>query len=96
MSSLRRIIEIHAPQKPLCFDTRKAWIEYLESAQVSRKAPKSRPFVDARYRPDFNFCIDCSTQWSQRMKLADRCTPRTYIAEASARAAAQERAEHAA
>lgn len=75
-----KLIAIHAPPAPKCFDTRSIWIEYLVSAQQAAVGSKVRPFVDGKYRTDFPFCQDCRAAHSHAMYVAGRCDWRGYIA----------------
>ena len=80
-----KLIAIHAPPAPKCFDTRSIWIEYLHSAQQSaagggRTSNAIKPFVDGRYSPEYPFCRDCSARHAHAMTRAGRCDHKGYVA----------------
>lgn len=64
-----------APKAPPCFSTPHQWSEYLSQAQQHKRDAR-RPFNgNGDYRPEFNFCGDCTTGHSGDMKAAGRCQP---------------------
>lgn len=63
-----------APPTPACFPARLQWAEYLAECQ-NDKNPNARPFVGARYRPEFSFCRDCTPEHRTAMVCADKCKP---------------------
>jgi hypothetical protein len=81
----RRVIFLKAPPAPRCFESRSQWVEFLSSAQA---AGKVLPFKGGEYRPEFQFCSDCSAQHAHAMHLQGRCDPNTYRANLMATAPA--------
>lgn len=84
-----KLIAIHAPPAPKCFETRDIWVEYLASADqaVVGKQPKRNdsrasawPFVDGKYNPHFAFCSDCPAKHAHAMFVAKRCDFKAYVA----------------
>lgn len=73
----RSVIWLKAPPAPRCFESRSLWVEFLDSAQ---SAGKVLPFKNGEYRPDFQFCSDCSAQHAHEMHLQGRCNPKAYRA----------------
>ena len=63
-----------APPTPACFASRTAWSEFLFSAQQAY--PK--PFVKGVFRPSFNFCSDCPSDFKAGMAAANKCHPSMF------------------
>lgn len=76
MITLRFISET-APPTPPCFPSRDQWVEYLHSCQECEKSAADRPF-DKRgiYKPEFDFCVDCTKEHFLSMHSKARCKPR--------------------
>lgn len=62
-----------APIAPACF-TQDTWVAYLCTAHQHSK-PKNQPFRTGIYRPEFNFCADCTLEHSVLMSRSGRCQP---------------------
>lgn len=68
-----RISEL-APPTPACFHDRLSWSSYLFDCQQGKR-PSSRPFDGGIFKPDFNFCGDCTQEHSRLMSRAGKCKP---------------------
>lgn len=66
-------VQAIAPTAPACF-TRATWVQLLTDWQAS----KNKPFKDGVYRPEFNFCSDCTLEQAVRMDRQDKCNPSLY------------------
>lgn len=67
-----------APSTPACFPDRDAWVYYLLSAQQHTKA-SAKPFNSAGvFRPDWNFCADCTLQHTTLMTRQGKCNPSQF------------------
>lgn len=75
-----KLIAIHAPPAPKCFESRSLWVEYLTSAfKAAAGSNAVRPFVDEKYNPKFRFCNDCPAQHAHAMTVAKRCDYKSYV-----------------
>lgn len=70
-----REIERSAPVRPNCFADRLQWVEYLQQAQRGGHRKHLQPFDSNGYRPEFNFCRDCTDGHAERMKARGLCSP---------------------
>jgi len=63
------------PATPECFRSRTTWSLYL----LDHVGDKNKPFnADGTYRPEFNFCGDCTLAWSIQMAHAGKCNPSVF------------------
>lgn len=88
-----KLIPIHAPPAPKCFETRDVWVSYLVSAhqaaaggtkrassQGGRSSNAIKPFVDGKYNSAYPFCRDCPAQHAHAMTVAGRCDFAGWVA----------------
>lgn len=73
---LKHILDA-APPTPACFADRTIWSEFLYSAQRDGGA---KPFIGGVYRPKFNFCADCPSDFAAGMSAAGKCKPDAFRA----------------
>jgi hypothetical protein len=66
------LISLYAPPGPACFHDREEWVGYLQAAQECKG---SQPFRKRKFITRFNFCEDCTTEYSEVMSDAGRCNP---------------------
>lgn len=66
-------VQAISPAAPACF-TRATWVQLLTAWQAS----KNKPFKDGVFRPEFNFCSDCTLEQAVRMDRAGKCSPSLY------------------
>lgn len=67
-----------APPTPACFPDRSAWAEYLLMCQDTSKRDSDKPYASGVFRPDFDFCSDCTAEHKRDMRFAGRCTPSQF------------------
>ena len=72
-----KTVSLLAPPAPKCFEVRMQWLTYLHSAQAGNK---SKPFKDGKYRPQYQFCRDCSAQKAHEMTQRGKCDFKAYQA----------------
>ena len=68
-----------SPVAPACFADQDQWAAYLLAAQLGSKS-SSKPFFEGKYRPNHNFCRDCTKPHADKMAAADKCNPAIHRA----------------
>ena len=65
-----------APPTPACFSSRDAWVYYLVMCQEGSKG--TGPFRNGKYRPEFQFCRDCTLEHTTAMARQGKCNPSQF------------------